>query len=653
MKKNILLSLILALSFSSYAQNTKRGFKSLEKGDYGKAMEVFNKVLSEDSENVVASFGKALIMADDNSPLFDIVSSYKYILVVKGKENSLSQDEIEFLKEYFLATEVRKTSYPVKKKIKNAEEAIDARLIKYIREENDLEAIYRILEEYPNYIHRDNVIHIRNQFEYRKFEKINTFDSYKEFIEKFPEAAQIVKAENNRNKLAFEKTKALNTVAAYNDYINKYPDSKYFQQAIIKRNAKAFANAESTNTLEAYQQFIRLYPDALEISMAQKHQHQLMYEKAKRIKSLEAYNEFIKMYPNGAYYLDVFNLKSSDLGMHNFNSLGLNKSKLVYAKSLDNNEQIELGSSLVETPDGGLIVAGTTQLSDTSFSDAWVVKLDAKGNMEWNKTIGQPYNDSVLEVFVTSAGDYIVLGYTQIASDSAKYMGWMFKLGKDGGKIWNKNLGDLNIAAVTKAPNDKIYVSSFIDDTIPDNYYIEAYNMEGRKVWEKDYVFKGIFNDIDFRNNGDVFLAGSRWFTLSDPKFYIKWEDSLKVTGHVQKAAIGNQNIFMVSNDSVNNYLLGYSLSGNKKWTNTITRIEKTESIVETVMDNSENGILAIKRNLNTSVYQYDSSGKKVAEKDFMGEYQPIKILPLSSGKIAYLFRGKDYLVTVFSGPAF
>ncbi len=641
------------MSISSYAQSTKRGFKSLEKADYTKAMEVFDKVLSESPEDVVANFGKALIMADDKSPLFDIVSSYKYIAAVKEKENSLSQEEIEFLKEYFLATEERKTSYPVKKKIINAEEAIEARLIKYIREENDLDAVYRVLEEYPNYVHRDNVIHIRNQFEYRKYEKINTLDAYEEFIEKFPDAAQIVKAENNRNKLAFNETKSLNTVAAYNEYIKKYPGSRYYQQAIKNRNSKAFADAEKTNTLEAYQEFIRLYPDALEISKAQKYQHQLMYEKAKRIKSLEAYNDFIKMYPNGAYYLDVFNLKASDLGMHNFSYLGLDKSKLVYTRSLDNNEQFESASSMVETPDGGLLIAGTSKLSDTSFSDAWIVKLGANGDMLWNKTIGQPFNDSVLNVFVTAEGDYIVLGYTQIASDSAKYMGWMFKLGTDGSRIWNKNLGELQIAASSIAPNNKIYISSFTKDTIPDNYYIEAYNTDGKKVWEKDYILQGIFNDIDFAENGDVFLAGSRWYTLSDSKFYLKWEDSLKISGVVQKAAMDNQNIFMVSNDTINNYLMGYSLTGSKKWTNTITRIEKNEAIIDATIDGSGNCIVAIGRDIYTTVYQYDSSGHKISEKDFREEFKPIKIVPLSSGKIAYLFKGKDYLITVFSDSGF
>jgi tetratricopeptide (TPR) repeat protein len=391
MKNNILTALILSITIGISAQNVKKPYKMLEKGDYEKAKELFMKNLTENKEHVASNFGMAMILADDKSPYFNIVDSWQYIEIIDGRSNELNQDEIEILGEYFLETEVRKTSRPVKKKIDIAIEAVESRLIKYIREENDLEAVYAVLEKYPDYRHYDNVIHIRNQFEFRKYEKMNTKAGYEEFIAKFPEAAQVPKAERYRNKMAFEEAKAENSVLSYNKYIKDYPGSVHLQQAIKLRNTAAFAEAKSKHSLAAYEGFIALYPDALEIPEARKYQHELMYEKAKRIKSLQAYNEFIRMYPDGAYYIDVFNLKAEDLGHQYFQTLGFSSNDLNWVKALDNNEFIDEAQAFAITPQGEHVIAGTTRANDTSFTDAWIIKLDANGKMLWNKTIGQPF----------------------------------------------------------------------------------------------------------------------------------------------------------------------------------------------------------------------------------------------------------------------
>ncbi len=44
--------------------------------------------------------------------------------------------------------------------------------------------------------------------------------------------------------------------------------------------------------------------------------------------------------------------------------------------------------------------------------DAWVIKLDANGNVQWQKTYGGKGDDEAYSIQQTSDGGYIVAGWT-------------------------------------------------------------------------------------------------------------------------------------------------------------------------------------------------------------------------------------------------
>jgi len=72
------------------------------------------------------------------------------------------------------------------------------------------------------------------------------------------------------------------------------------------------------------------------------------------------------------------------------------------------------GFSVQQTTDGGYIVAGDTGCNDVN-GDAYLVKTDASGNIEWEKTIGGSDYDCARSVQQTTDGGYIIAG------DSASY----------------------------------------------------------------------------------------------------------------------------------------------------------------------------------------------------------------------------------------
>lgn len=71
------------------------------------------------------------------------------------------------------------------------------------------------------------------------------------------------------------------------------------------------------------------------------------------------------------------------------------------------------GYAVRETSDGGFIATGSTDSYGSGNSDVYVVKTDAAGNLQWTRSIGGSSDDVGRDVIQTLTGDYYVVGYTE------------------------------------------------------------------------------------------------------------------------------------------------------------------------------------------------------------------------------------------------
>ena len=120
------------------------------------------------------------------------------------------------------------------------------------------------------------------------------------------------------------------------------------------------------------------------------------------------------------------------------------------------------GGSRVDVPfvikpatDGGLIAGGyttskngdVTAYPDRDYWDLWVVKLDACGNIMWQRAFGGKGYESARDIVQTQDGGYLVLGETNSTDGGVVpgYAGtkdiWLIKLSATGDLIWQKRLG--------------------------------------------------------------------------------------------------------------------------------------------------------------------------------------------------------------------
>jgi hypothetical protein len=100
----------------------------------------------------------------------------------------------------------------------------------------------------------------------------------------------------------------------------------------------------------------------------------------------------------------------------------------------------DMAFSVKPTIDGGYIAAGESWSFRPFFSDAWVVKLDPNGGIQWQKSYGSSLHDVIYAIDETEDGGYIMAGETKAI---LPFLGlfWVTKVNGNGDVEWQKTYG--------------------------------------------------------------------------------------------------------------------------------------------------------------------------------------------------------------------
>jgi hypothetical protein len=256
----------------------------------------------------------------------------------------------------------------------------------------------------------------------------------------------------------------------------------------------------------------------------------------------------------------------------------------------------DFAKNVQQTSDGGYILTGLTLSNDGDVSgnhgkfDAWLVKLNSNGEIQWQKCIGgTDFEESDLKVFQIKDGGYLVAAdYTY--SSNGNFIGsqgesdiWIAKLNDLGVILWEKCIGG----------SGGDFLSTFISTS------------------DGGFLLSGGTNSLD----GDVtgFKGGESdiWLVKINAMGNIEWQrcfggSKMEYAEHVSVFFKTSEDDFFIINNTMSN---DFDVSGNhgdldiwvvkltsKNVTNSLTEISNSKEKL-TIYPNPANNKLTIQFN--------------------------------------------------------
>ena len=133
-------------------------------------------------------------------------------------------------------------------------------------------------------------------------------------------------------------------------------------------------------------------------------------------------------------------------------------------------------SNIVKTNDGGILVNGMTRSFGAGMYDAFLLKTDMTGNVQWSKTYGSANRESTGQMLETDAG-YLFTGAT-INPQTQNLDTWVVQVDKDGNLACGSE--DVSFAEGTISIEGKKIQNAALEE-IGENRYAKA-NAQYKKI---------------------------------------------------------------------------------------------------------------------------------------------------------------------------
>jgi len=255
---------------------------------------------------------------------------------------------------------------------------------------------------------------------------------------------------------------------------------------------------------------------------------------------------------------------------------------------------IDFGEMVRQTTDGGYIIAGTTRSYGAGWYDVYLIKTDASGNKEWEKTFGGSNNDHAYSVQQTTDGGYIIAGTTNSYGAGREDV-YLVKTDALGNKEWEQTFGGSgwDYAYSVEQTTDGGYIMAGHTDSYGaggEDVYLVKTDASGNKEWEQTFGGSGWDNaySVEQTTDGGYIIAGTTdsygagwgdvYLIKTDASGNKEWENTFggnddDYTYSVEQTTDGG---YIIAGETYSYgagwadvYLIKTDASGNKQWEKT------------------------------------------------------------------------------------
>ncbi len=151
----------------------------------------------------------------------------------------------------------------------------------------------------------------------------------------------------------------------------------------------------------------------------------------------------------------------------------------------------DYSNSVVQTGDGGYIIAGSTHSFGEGEVNIYLLKVDASGDTLWTRTYGGAGGESGLSVQETSDGGYIITGSTSSYGEGYHDV-YLIKTDSSGDTLWTKAYGgwDWEIGWSVQETSDGGYVIAGTTHSFGEgdlDVYLLKTDANGDTLWTKTF----------------------------------------------------------------------------------------------------------------------------------------------------------------------
>lgn len=192
----------------------------------------------------------------------------------------------------------------------------------------------------------------------------------------------------------------------------------------------------------------------------------------------------------------------------------------------------EAGAYIMQTADGGYVVAGSAASHDCNLTgnhgglDFWVVKLNNKGDIIWQKMYGGSQQDYALSLSISADGGYFIAGHTlsndgDVNGNHGDMDWWVIKIDGTGNLIWQRCLGGSksdqanSVQATADGGCIVAGVEGSTDGDVTNNhgigdYWLVKLDKSGNIQWQKTYGGTALDEAkcVSITKDGGYILAG-------------------------------------------------------------------------------------------------------------------------------------------------